>query len=122
VKVVPKGLRSFGAEDADFFLELLPGARDREGLPESLRFWKTRREQTDPDETFRVGLIYGPSGCGKSSLVKSGLLPRLAKHVLPVYVEWRWGGGGRERRSPCCGKGRRARRWRRCGCRTIPNR
>ena len=37
--------------------------------------------------TFKVGLIYGPSGCGKSSLVKAGLLPRLAKHVLTVYVE-----------------------------------
>jgi formylglycine-generating enzyme required for sulfatase activity len=34
-----------------------------------------------------VGLIYGPSGCGKSSLVKAGLLPRVAGHVLPVYVE-----------------------------------
>ena len=44
-------------------------------------------EQIDPDLTFRVGLIYGPSGCGKSSLVKAGLLPRLGKHVLPVYVE-----------------------------------
>jgi eukaryotic-like serine/threonine-protein kinase len=32
-------------------------------------------------------LIYGPSSCGKSSLVKAGLLPRLGKHVLPVYVE-----------------------------------
>ncbi len=87
VKIVPKGLRSFDRHDADFFLELLPGARDREGLPESLRFWKTRIETTDADATFRVGLIYGPSGCGKSSLVKAGLLPRLAKHVLPVYVE-----------------------------------
>ena len=28
-------------------------------------------EQTDPDLTFKVGLIYGPSGCGKSSLVKA---------------------------------------------------
>ena len=42
-----------------FFLELLPGPRDRDGLPESLRFWKTRIETTDPDTTFRVGLIYG---------------------------------------------------------------
>ena len=40
-KIVPKGLRSFDAHDADFFLELLPGPRDREGLPDSLRFWKT---------------------------------------------------------------------------------
>ena len=34
-----------------------------------------------------MGLIYGPSGCGKSSLVKAGLLPRLSKHVLAVYIE-----------------------------------
>jgi serine/threonine protein kinase/formylglycine-generating enzyme required for sulfatase activity len=87
VKIIPKGLRSFDRHDADFFLELLPGARDREGLPDSIRFWKTRIESTDPDTTFRVGLIYGPSGCGKSSLVKAGLLPRLGKHVLPVYIE-----------------------------------
>jgi eukaryotic-like serine/threonine-protein kinase len=87
IKIVPKGLRSFDSHDADFFLELLPGPRDRDGLPNNVRFWKTRIEENDPDETFRVGLIYGPSGCGKSSLVKAGLLPRLAEHVLPVYVE-----------------------------------
>jgi serine/threonine protein kinase/formylglycine-generating enzyme required for sulfatase activity len=86
-KIIPKGLRSFDAADADFFLELLPGPCDRDGLPESLRFWKTRIEQTDPESTFRVGLIYGPSGCGKSSLVKAGLLPRLAEHVVAVYVD-----------------------------------
>ena len=86
-KIVPKGLRSFDEGDADFFLELLPGPRDRDGLPESIRFWKTRLEETDADLTFAVGLVYGPSGCGKSSLVKAGLLPRLASHVLPVYIE-----------------------------------
>src|SRR5204862_4341606 len=87
VKIIPKGLRSFDQHDADFFLELLPGPRDRDGLPDGLRFWKTRIEPTDPDTTFKVGLIYGPSGCGKSSLVRAGLLPRLAKHVLSVYIE-----------------------------------
>jgi serine/threonine protein kinase/formylglycine-generating enzyme required for sulfatase activity len=87
IKIVPKGLRSFDAGDADFFLELLPGARDRDGLPGSIRFWKTRIEERDPDDTFAVGLIYGPSGCGKSSLMKAGLLPRLAKAVTAVYVE-----------------------------------
>ena len=87
VKIIPKGLRSFDQHDAHFFLELLPGPRDRDGLPESLRFWKTRIESTDADSTFRVGLIYGPSGCGKSSLVKAGLLPRLSKEVLAVYIE-----------------------------------
>jgi serine/threonine protein kinase/formylglycine-generating enzyme required for sulfatase activity len=87
VKIVPKGLRSFDAHDADFFLELLPGPRDRDGLPDSIRFWKSRIEEMGCDNTFSVGLIYGPSGCGKSSLVKAGLLPRLAKRVTAVYIE-----------------------------------
>src|SRR5262245_9268598 len=86
-RVVPKGLRAYDAADADFFLDLLPGPRDRHGLPDSLRFWKRRIEETDPDQTFSVALLYGPSGCGKSSLVKAGLLPRLAEHVQAVYVE-----------------------------------
>ncbi len=87
IKIVPKGLRSFDAHDADFFLELLPGPRDRDGLPDSLRFWKTRIEEKDADSTFTVGLIYGPSGCGKSSLMKAGLLPRLSENVIAVNVE-----------------------------------
>jgi len=86
-RIVPKGLRSFDAHDADFFLELLPGPRDRDGLPDSLRFWKTRIEETDADNTFSVGLIYGPSGCGKSSLMKAGLLPQLSESVIPIYIE-----------------------------------
>jgi hypothetical protein len=86
-KIVPKGLRSFDAEDADFFLELLPGPRGRDGLPESIRFWKTRIESTEAESPFSVGLLYGPSGCGKSSLVKAGLLPRLAREVVVVYIE-----------------------------------
>ena len=86
LNVIPKGLRSFDANDADFFLDLLPGPRDKHGLPESIRFWKHRIEERD-DSTFTVGVIYGPSGCGKSSLVKAGLLPRLNDHVLSVYVE-----------------------------------
>ena len=48
---------------------------------------RRRVERIDAERTFRVGLIYGPSGCGKSSLVKAGLLPRLAGHVIPVYLE-----------------------------------
>jgi formylglycine-generating enzyme required for sulfatase activity len=84
---VPKGLRSFDASDASFFLELLPGPFDREGLPESIRFWKTRIEETAPEKTFKVGLVYGPSGCGKSSLMKAGLLPRLSPKIIPIYIE-----------------------------------
>jgi serine/threonine protein kinase/formylglycine-generating enzyme required for sulfatase activity len=87
LRIVPKGLRSFDAHDADFFLELIPGPRDRDGLPDIIRFWKSRIEAVDADRTFTVGLIYGPSGCGKSSLVKAGLLPRLGDHVSVVYVE-----------------------------------
>ncbi|MFN0054391.1 MAG: protein kinase domain-containing protein [Planctomycetales bacterium] len=85
--VVPKGLRSFDREDADFFLELVPGPRGRDGLPEILRLWKARIEEVDPERTFPVGLLYGPSGCGKSSLVKAGLLPRLDPRIQRVYLE-----------------------------------
>jgi formylglycine-generating enzyme required for sulfatase activity len=87
VRIVPKGLRVFDAHDSHFFLGLLPGPRDRDGLPETLRFWKHRLEARGPDEAFRIGLLYGPSGCGKSSLVRAGLLPRLAEHVSSIYVE-----------------------------------
>lgn len=87
IKVVPRGLRSFDAHDADFFLELLQGPRNRDGLPDSLHFWKTRIEEQDADNTFSVGLVYGPSGCGKSSLVKAGLLPQLSDDITSVYIE-----------------------------------
>ncbi len=87
LRIVPKGLRSFDQHDADFFLELLPGPRDRDGLPESIRFWKSRIEERDAEQSFSVGLLYGPSGSGKSSLVKAGLLPRLSADVIAVYLE-----------------------------------
>jgi len=85
--IVPRGLRSFDQKDSEFFLELLPGLRDRSGLPESLRFWKDRIEATQIEESFRVGLVYGPSGCGKSSLMKAGLLPRLSPKIDKIYIE-----------------------------------
>ena len=87
-RIVPRGLRSFEAEDHPWFLRLLPGPHDpSDGLPESLRFWKRKLEQGDPERTFKVGLIYGPSGCGKSSLVKAGLIPALSEFVVPIYLE-----------------------------------
>ena len=86
-KIVPRGLRSFDEHDAEFFLQLLPGPRDREGLPDSIRFWKTRIEERDFNKTFAVGVLYGPSGSGKSSLMKAGLLPRIASDVNVVYLE-----------------------------------
>jgi formylglycine-generating enzyme required for sulfatase activity len=86
-QVMPRGLRAFDARDAGFFLDLLPGPRNRDGLPESVHFWKTRLEEFDADATFAVGVLYGPSGSGKSSLVKAGLLPHLCESVVTVYVE-----------------------------------
>ena len=87
IKVVPKGLRSYEEEDAYIFLQLLPNPHPTDGLPESIRFWKARIEETDPNRTFRIGLIHGPSGCGKSSLVRAGIIPNLAAHVRAAYVE-----------------------------------
>ncbi|QEH39283.1 Serine/threonine-protein kinase PknB (plasmid) [Aquisphaera giovannonii] len=84
--VIPRGLRAFDGDDADFFLSLLPGPRGRDGLPESVRFWKSRIEGRGA-QPFRVGLLYGPSGAGKSSLVRAGLLPRLGESIRPVYIE-----------------------------------
>lgn len=86
-KITPRGLRSFTADDSGFFFDLLPGPRDRDGLPESIAFWKERIEQRDPDQTFTVGLLYGPSGCGKTSLVKAGLIPHLSPEVIAIHVE-----------------------------------
>src|SRR5262249_6394859 len=66
---------------------LLPGPRDRDDVPDIIRFWRTKIEEMDEANTFAVGLIYGPSGCGKSSLVKAGLLPLLRHNVTAIYVE-----------------------------------
>ncbi|MEM9364514.1 MAG: protein kinase [Planctomycetota bacterium] len=85
--LVPRGLRSFGTQDAHFFTDLLPGPYDRDGMPESILVWKRRIEERDPENTFRVGLIYGPSGCGKSSFCKAGLIPSLQDNVLPIFIE-----------------------------------
>ncbi len=85
--IVPRGLRSFDEHDANFFLQLLPGPRDRDGLPDSIRFWKTRIEERDFNKTFAVGVLYGPSGSGKSSLVRAGLLPHISREINVVYLE-----------------------------------
>ncbi len=87
VRVRPKGLRAFDVDDRDFFLGLLPGPRDRDGLPESLRFWKARIEPGAHEAPFSVGLLCGPSGSGKTSMIKAGLLCQLSAAVIPVYVE-----------------------------------
>ncbi|MFM8213543.1 MAG: protein kinase domain-containing protein, partial [Pirellula sp.] len=86
-KVIPRGLRSYSDEDAGFFLDLLPGERDRQGLPESVAFWKKKIEQRDPEKTFGLGMLIGPSGSGKSSLVKAGIVPRLPSKIVSIHLD-----------------------------------
>lgn len=85
--VVPKGLRSFDEHDQSFFLKLVPGIRDSNGVPEVLRRLKLRLESDSLDDSFRVGLLYGASGSGKSSLVRAGLIPLLNDSTHVVYIE-----------------------------------
>lgn len=87
LNLVPKGLRSFEADDAAFFLDLLPGSRNLEGIPSSLMFWKRRLTEKDGDGAIDVGVLYGPSGCGKSSLIKAGLIPLLGDKYVSLVVE-----------------------------------
>lgn len=87
ISIVPRGLRSFGPEDAYFFLHLLPGPRDREGLPESIQRWRRWVVQAAGEDHQRIGVVYGPSGCGKSSLIRAGLLPLLPANVRVIAIE-----------------------------------
>jgi serine/threonine protein kinase/formylglycine-generating enzyme required for sulfatase activity len=101
------GLESYNADDHGFFLKLLPGDVDPNGLPVSILYWLQRLGVTVTQKAdggwqsradrqrrhgerpgFRVGVIYGNSGCGKSSFVKAGLLPLLpAESMECLYVE-----------------------------------
>lgn len=87
-KFVSRGLRAFTTEDADFFLELIPGARDRNGLPSSIKFWLNRiLLPKDVDLVTPWGVIFGPSGCGKTSFVRAGLIPLLTPDIVTVVVD-----------------------------------
>lgn len=87
VGVVPHGLRPFAQNDADFFRYLVPGARERNGVPESISFWVQRISNRDPNHTFRVGVLMGLSGSGKSSLIRAGVLPLVSDTCKSVFVE-----------------------------------
>ena len=75
--LIPRGVRPFEARDAIAFRELLPGPKDRLGIPDSIQFWKRKIERENELERFTVGAIMGPGGSGKSSFVRAGLLPHL---------------------------------------------
>lgn len=87
VGVVPHGLRPFAQNDSDFFRYLVPGARDRNGVPESISFWVQRITSRDPNLTFRIGVLMGLSGSGKSSLIRAGVLPLVSEMCIAVFVE-----------------------------------
>jgi serine/threonine protein kinase/formylglycine-generating enzyme required for sulfatase activity len=87
VGVVPHGLRPFAQNDADFFRYLVPGARDRNGVPESISFWVQRITSRDPNLTFRIGVLMGLSGSGKSSLIRAGVMPLVSEMCIAVFVE-----------------------------------
>jgi eukaryotic-like serine/threonine-protein kinase len=80
--IVPKGLGSYDEEDASFFLELLPGRQENDGL----RFWRELILTDNLDRRLRVGVISGPPGCGKTSFAKAGLIPLLRDHRTIIYV------------------------------------
>lgn len=84
--IVPRGLRAFTGEDADFYHTLLPGPVNRCGISEQVSFWESRIRGVQDEPPFAIGLIYGPSGAGKSSFVLAGILPLLGKAIEVVYV------------------------------------
>ncbi len=86
-----RGLQPFTETDASDYRQLIPGSRDRHGVPNSIRFWQRWVESNDSATEYPVGVLYGPSGSGKSSFVRAGLIPALDSRFLTVYLECRPG-------------------------------
>ena len=91
-----RGLQPFTESDAEVYLSIIPGPRDRNGIPDSIRFWKRWVESNDPQTEHPVGVLYGPSGSGKTSYIRAGLFQQLPDDVCRVYAECQPGDlGGR---------------------------
>ena len=82
----PKGCGRSTPTTATSSSSFCPARATRTVCPRASASGSTASRAAD-EPTFTVGVIYGPSGCGKSSLVKAGLLPRLARRIVSVYVE-----------------------------------
>lgn len=91
LRVEPKGLRPYSEEDGVQYLDLIPGPRERSGLPESIHFWKKWASCDNVDEYASVGVLYGPSGAGKTSFVRAGLINQLDSDICSIVIECRSG-------------------------------
>ena len=69
------------------FSSCSPALATATGLPEALRFWKTRIEIDRPRHDLPGRPDLRPIGLRQVVAGQGGLAPRLAKHVLPVYIE-----------------------------------
>ena len=74
-----KGLLYFDEADGNSFF-------GREKMTDELYARLTALLETDTDQP-RILPVLGPSGCGKSSLVRAGLVPRLARERFARLVE-----------------------------------
>lgn len=96
IRLRSRGLQPYTEADSDVYLSLVPGPRNRDGVPDSIVFWKRWVESDDPNNDYPVGVLYGPSGAGKTSYIRGGLLNQLDRDVCKVYIECRPGDlGGR---------------------------
>ncbi|MEM8736194.1 MAG: protein kinase, partial [Planctomycetota bacterium] len=83
--LIPRGLKAYRNEDAEAYLSLIPGRRNRDGIPEVIDFFKTRIEESEAESRMPIGALLGPSGCGKSSIVRAGLIPRLNRNRVRTF-------------------------------------
>ena len=76
--IIPRGLRPYNEQDGDFFLQLVPGPRDRHGLPESLRFWVRRITQSELRGAFPCWCNLWTVWVRQVVMMGAGVIPLIA--------------------------------------------